>query len=237
MIPSKSQFIRPKVILSSAISLDGQIATRNGDVKLSNTEDWKRVHQLRALCDAIMVGSGTIMADDSKLTVNPNHFENGSNIHNPIRIVVSSDGNIPLNARVITYLPDVLTIIATTHLCTQVQKEKLEEVGCRVISCGNGSRVNLQLLLTTLSRQYKIKTILLEGGSILNGSMITEKLIDEIHLAIAPVIGGQGIPFFKITKNLNSFEDSPFFEILNYKMIGDMIWVHLKVQYKPRQVI
>ena len=67
---SKPSEIRPFVFLSAAISLDGNIATINGDTFLSNSDDWIRVHRLRANSDAIMVGSGTIRADNSKLTVN-----------------------------------------------------------------------------------------------------------------------------------------------------------------------
>ena len=67
---SKPPDTRPFVFLSAATSLDGQIATIDGDALLSNSDDWIRVHRLRADSDAIMVGSGTIRADDSKLTVN-----------------------------------------------------------------------------------------------------------------------------------------------------------------------
>ena len=82
MALSKERLNRPKIILSAAISLDGQIATLTGDEKLSNAEDWKRVHHLRAINDAIMVGSGTILADDSKLTVKPEYFKPGYSINN-----------------------------------------------------------------------------------------------------------------------------------------------------------
>lgn len=237
MISSNELLERPKVILSSAMSLDGQIATGKGDVRLSNSEDWIRVHHLRARCDAIMVGSGTILTDDSKLTVNPEYFKNGDQFDNPTRIVVSSDGNIPLDARVITYLPHVPTIIATTRACRQEQQEYLRNRGCQVLICGIGQKVDLRLLLKTLKQQFNINTILLEGGSILNGNMLTEQLIDEIHLAIAPVIGGQGKPFFSLPYILNSFDQSPFFEILNHQTVGDMIWMHLNVHYRSRQIV
>ena len=128
MISPKMSYPKPKVILSSAMSLDGQIATGIGDVRLSNSEDWARVHHLRSQCDAIMVGIGTILADDSKLTVNPDYFQKGENFHNPIRIVVSSNGEIPLNARVITHLPTVPTIIATTSKCSVKQLIKIVEL-------------------------------------------------------------------------------------------------------------
>jgi diaminohydroxyphosphoribosylaminopyrimidine deaminase/5-amino-6-(5-phosphoribosylamino)uracil reductase len=237
IISSKVSHPKPKVILSTAMSLDGQIATVNGDVRLSNSEDWARVHHLRSQCDAIMVGSGTILADDSKLTVNPNYFEKEEDIHNPIRIVVSSNGEIPLNARVITFLPTVPTIIATTTKCSEKQQDRLREKKCQIIICGDGPIVNLNLLMESLKTQYEINTVLLEGGSILNGNMLSEQLIDEVHLAIAPVVGGKGTPFFTFPYNLASFDQSPFFEILSHKTIGDMIWIHLAIHYRPRHLI
>ena len=70
MILNKFNKERPFVILSAAISLDGHLATLKGDTKLSSTNDWIRVHKLRAECDAIMVGGETIRNDDSKLIIN-----------------------------------------------------------------------------------------------------------------------------------------------------------------------
>ena len=228
---------KPRVILSSAMTLDGQIATENGDVRLSNSEDWARVHHLRSQCDAIMVGIGTILADDSKLTVNPDHFKKDVIFHNPKRIVVSSNGDIPLNARVINYLPTVPTIIATTTRCSEKQQERLKKRGCELIICGEGPKVDLHTLMECLKEQYSIQTLLLEGGSTLNGNMLTEQLIDEIHLAIAPVIGGKGIPLFNLPYSLVSFDQSPYFDILSHKTIGDMIWIHLVIHYEPRRFI
>ncbi len=235
MCSRSNQQKRPRIILSAAITLDGRIASVSGDVTLSNTEDWKRVHHLRARSDAIMVGSGTILSDDSKLTVKAEFFEEGYNIQDPIRIVVSSRGKIPLNARVITYRPDVRTIIAITTQCPTIQKEKLIQKGCNLIICGEGPLVNLKFLMETLYKEFNIKSLLLEGGSKLNGNMLTEELIDEIHLAIAPVLGGEGTPIFTLPTPIKAFTQSPFFEIMENQIIGDMIWLKLKVHYKSRK--
>ncbi|MHA1976497.1 MAG: RibD family protein [Candidatus Hodarchaeales archaeon] len=225
---------RPKIILSAAISLDGQIASSTGEVKLSNTEDWKRVHHLRSKSDAIMVGSGTILADDSKLTIRPDYIEKGNHVRDPVRIVVSSSGKIPLDASVILFRPEIPTIIATTSKCPNVQREKFREMGCDVIICGDGPLVNLRHLMLTLYKDFNIHRVLLEGGSKLNGNMLMEKLIDEVHVSIAPVLGGNGIPFFGLPSAINSFDQSPYFEILDHTIIGDMIWLHLRVQYDSR---
>ena len=234
MVSNSNTLSRPKVILSAAIRLDGQLATLTGDDKLSNTEDWKRVHHLRAKSDAIMVGGGTILSDDSKLIVRPEYFEQGYHVKDPIRVVVTSSGNIPINARVISSRPDILTIIATTSKCQTAQRNNFLENGCEVIICGEGPLVNLQQLLQTLFEDYNVKSLMVEGGSKLNGSMLTEQLIDEIHVAMAPVLGGAGIPFFSLPYPINSFDQSPFFKILDHRIIGDMICFRLAVHYESR---
>lgn len=232
---SKPSEIRPFVFLSAATSLDGQIATINGDTLLSNSDDWIRVHQLRADSDAIMVGSGTIRIDDSKLTVNKNLIGVSMKKH-PIRVVVSSNGRIPLKSRIITHRPDILTLIATTSQCSLNQKKKLEKRGCQVIECGNGPLTDLHQLLYILKTDFKVERLMVEGGSRLNGELINEQLIDEIQLALAPVICGQGVPLFSLSNAIPTFSKSPFFEIKTHTKIGDMIWLNMSVHYQPRRI-
>ena len=216
------------------MSIDGLIASNKGDVELSNIEDWNRVHHLRGKSDAIMVGKGTILADNPRLTVKRKFFEKNETFKNPIRVVVSSKGDIPLESQVIHYKPEILTIIATTSKCSETQKKKLVKQGCDLIICGDGPLIDLKILLKKLRNQYEISTLLLEGGSFLNGMMLTEELIDEIHLAIAPVIGGSGIRFFTLPTPFNSFNDSPYFRIQSCFLVGDMVCLILGVHYHSR---
>jgi riboflavin-specific deaminase-like protein len=232
---SKPSEIRPFVFLSAAISLDGNIATINGDTLLSNSDDWIRVHRLRANSDAIMVGSGTIRADDSKLTVNESLIIGRIEKH-PIRVVVSSNGKIPLKSKVITHKPDILTLIATTSQCSLIQRKKLEKRGCQVIECGKGPLTDLHQLLYILKTDFNVEKLMVEGGSHLNGELINQQLIDEIQLAIAPVICGQGVPLFTLSEVIPTFSMSPFFEIEAYSQIDDMIWLKMSVQYHSRHI-
>ena len=89
--------MRPKVILNCAASADGKIALSNRQrLKLSNNEDFERVHLLRSKYDAIIVGIGTIIEDDPSLTVNPKY----NSTQNPIRIVLDTKCRTPKNARI-----------------------------------------------------------------------------------------------------------------------------------------
>jgi len=232
---SKPSIIRPFVFLSAAMSLDGKIATFKGDTLLSNSEDWKRVHHLRADSDAIMVGSGTVRTDDSKLTVNESLIGTQIKRH-PIRVVVSSDGNIPLKSRIITHRPDIPTIIATTSQCSMNQKKKLEKNGCHVIECGKGPLTDLSQLLFILKTDFNIEKLMVEGGSRLNGELLTQQLLDEIQVAVAPVICGQGVPLFNLSKPFTTFSESPYFEIKTCDKISDMIWFNITIHYRPRRI-
>ena len=87
---------RPRIILSAAITVDGKIATRTGDSKLSSKKDKIRLHKLRSKVDAILVGRNTVQCDDPRLTV---RYVKGKN---PIRIILDSQGSISSSSKIIT---------------------------------------------------------------------------------------------------------------------------------------
>jgi 2,5-diamino-6-(ribosylamino)-4(3H)-pyrimidinone 5'-phosphate reductase len=193
---------KPYVILSAAISVDGKIATRGEDSAYSDEEDWKRVHKLRSEVDAIMVGIHTILVDDSKLT-----SKEGKS---PIRVVVDSDARTPPNARVITVRPEVETIIAVTSIAPPERISNLQKKGAKILVCGEGELVDLKILMEKLYDRG-VKKLMLEGGGNLNWGMISKGLIDEIRIAIAPVIVGgieaitlvEGEGFTKVAEGVN----------------------------------
>lgn len=172
---------KPYVILSAAMSVDGKIATRGGDSAFSDKEDWKRVHKLRSQVDAIMVGVNTILRDDSKLT-----SKEGKS---PIRVVVDSKARTPPNARVITVKPEVETIIAVTSKASQERTSNLQNSGAKILLCGNGEHVDLEMLMEKLY-DLGVRNLMLEGGGNLNWGMLSKGLVDEIRIAISPVIVG-----------------------------------------------
>lgn len=171
---------RPYVILSAAMSLDGKIATKSGDSELSCFEDKVRVHRLRAEVDAIMVGINTVLKDDPKLTVK---YAEGPN---PIRIVVDSRARTPLSARVLD--GSARTVIAVSKRASPDKTKALRERGAEVIIAGE-DKVDLKELLRALKRKG-VRILMLEGGGTLNWGMLKEGLIDEVRVAIAPVLVG-----------------------------------------------
>lgn len=230
---SKGRINRPYVILSAAMSLNGYISSLDGDSKLSNNQDWQRVHNLRMNSDAIMVGSETIRKDNSKLTVKEEYVKK-SVLRHPIRIVVSSRGDIPVNSRIITFRPEIKTIIGTTSLCLKQKQQELEKLGCTVIFCGDGPLVDLEMLLKVLKKDFKINVLMLEGGGTLNAQMLKLQFIDEIQLAIAPVICGSGTNLFNDKYLFRNFKDSPLFCFKEVNSLGDMIFTRIVLQYSPR---
>src|SRR5215831_3258696 len=175
---------RPFVHLNAAMSLDGKIATRTGDSRISSPADLKRVHRLRATVDAIMVGFRTLLTDDPKLTVK--FFD----APNPARVIVDSKAKTPLDAYVVKTAKAIPTIIAVTSKAPAEKIRQLEQKAVTVLVCGSGPHVSLRLLLTRL-RSRGIRRLLLEGGGELNWSMLSQGLVDEITVAITPrIIGG-----------------------------------------------
>jgi 2,5-diamino-6-(ribosylamino)-4(3H)-pyrimidinone 5'-phosphate reductase len=173
---------KPYVILNSAMTLDGKMATKTGSSEISGKEDLLRVHELRREVDAIMVGINTVMTDDPKLTV---HKIRADKKDNPIRVVVDSRARTPLFSRILN--SDASTIIAVTDAASPERVEKLNEMA-KVMVCGK-NRVDLDLLMEKLA-SLGVKTLMLEGGSTLNYSMLIGGLVSEMRVCIAPMIAG-----------------------------------------------
>lgn len=174
--------MKPYVILNAAMTLDGKIATKTGSSEISGREDLIRVHKLRKEVDAIMVGINTLLVDDPRLTV---HKIEAKPEDNPVRIVVDSKARTPLDFRILS--EDAPTIIATTE---NADPEKIDALKKKVtvLKCGE-DMVNLKVLMKELTRRG-IKTLMLEGGSTLNYSMLKNGLVDEVMVCVAPMIVG-----------------------------------------------
>jgi 2,5-diamino-6-(ribosylamino)-4(3H)-pyrimidinone 5'-phosphate reductase len=194
---------RPYVILSAAISIDGKIATKTGDSKLSSKQDSIRLHKLRSKVDAILVGKNTVAIDDPLLTVRHTKGKN------PIRIVLDSKGTLSDKSKILQTSDKIKTIIVVSKKITKSNNNKLSKFPVELIVTGESS-VNIKSLLRKLSAK-KIKTILVEGGGTINWEFIKQNIFDELIVTLSPfLIGGnnaislvEGQGFDKISKSPN----------------------------------
>lgn len=180
----------PFIAVKAAMTLDGKIATHSGHSRwITGPEARLFVHSLRNQYDAIMVGIGTVLADDPELTT---RLPEGG--RNPVRIVLDSEARTPLTAKVVTD-GQAQTIIAVTPRAPAERMEALRKAGAEVLvlpECAR--RVSLTALFKLLGSRM-ITSILVEGGSEIHGAMIDAKLGDKLYWFVAPkIVGGSSAP-------------------------------------------
>ena len=177
----------PYVTLKIAQSLDGRIATSTGHSQWITSEPArKEAHRLRAENDVILVGIGTVLADDPQLTV---RMVKGSN---PVRIILDSSLRIPLDCQMLNDEFVNITIVVTTN--ENIHKiKKIENRGAHVwlMEKDNNGQVFLPGLLKKIGRAKK-SAVMVEGGAEIFTSFLKEKLVDRIVYALAPKILGSG---------------------------------------------
>jgi len=212
---------KPEIILSAAISIDGKIATRSGDSKLSSKKDLKRLHKMRSQVDAIIVGKNTVEKDDPLLTV---RYSKGKN---PIRIILDSHGTISNKSKILKTSDKVKTIIVISKKISKINLNKLKQFPVEIIMSGE-KKINLHILIKNLKKR-KIKKILVEGGGTTNWEFLKNNLIDEFFITVTPhIIGGvnsisliQGDGFAKLIK-------SPKLKLIQVKRLGDDLVLHYR---------
>lgn len=175
----------PFVVLKLALSLDGKIATQAGKSRwITGPASRRLVHALRARYGAVLVGVGTVLADDPALTVR------GVEGPQPLRVVLDSEGRIPVGARVLS--PDARTVIATTDRMPMKVEAALRKKGAEVWRFpGEGDRVDLKALLDRLGEETD--SLLVEGGSEVAASFLAAGLVHKVAFFYAPrILGGRG---------------------------------------------
>ena len=204
------------------MTLDGKIATKIGSSEISGPEDLERVHQLRKKVDAIMVGINTLLADDPRLTV---HKIPSKDFDNPTRIVVDSNARTPLNARILSN--DAPTIIAVSKKSSPHKIKELEKKA-EVIIAGE-TQVDMVQLMEKL-KNNGLNSLMLEGGSTLNFSMLKNGLVDEVKICIAPmIVGGNEAITLVGGSGFNYMVDSIKLELKNSYNLGKDIILEYKV--------
>lgn len=210
-ITSKTPFLA----LKTACSLDGKIATKTGHSQwITGKEARKFGHSLRNKYDAIMVGIGTVLADDPSLTC---RIEGG---RDPIRIVVDSKLSISADAKILNLNSQAPTIIVTTEGAPLIKRKILAEKAEILVVNARGP-VDLKKL-TALLGERQITSILVEGGATLNGELIKQRLVDKFYLFYATLlIGGQTAPSFLGGDGANHLAEALRLRDMSIQEIGE----------------
>ncbi len=219
----------PFVILKSASTLNGKIATRTGESKWITGEASRHyVQKLRSEVDGIVVGIDTIIKDDPLLTV---RIKSGGN---PYRIVLDSNLRIPEAARVIETSPS-RTIVVTTPLSDRDKIERLKKRGVQILTTKpKDGRVDLREFLSKLG-QLDIISILVEGGSEVNGSFLDEGLIDKILLFFAPkIIGDPEAKGIFSGRRVSALSEAVSLRDIKMLRIGEDILIEAYISRQPQ---
>lgn len=183
---------RPFVILKTAASLDGKIATRTGESRWITGESARRhVHRLRNEVDAVLVGIGTVLRDDPLLTTRLGIADQ----RDPARVIVDNLARLPLRAKVVNRASTAPTLLAVSQMAPREKLEVLEREGVQVIVVdGSPRRVSLERLMEKLGK-LGFLSVMVEGGAEINASALREGIVDKILLFLAPMlIGGKSTP-------------------------------------------
>ena len=224
--------MKPHVILNGAMTLDGKIATKTGNTEISGPEDLLRVHNIRKSVDGIMVGIGTVLSDSPRLT---SYRVSNNKEDNPIRIVVDNKARTPINYKILN--DEAKTIIAVSNLCNDKNKNcdldavnRAKEIEKKAdVFYSSKDYIDLKELMDFLYKKG-IKTLLLEGGSELNFSMIKENLIDEIRVCIAPmVVGGKNAKTICDGEGFDLMKDSVKLKLEKHYSLGKDFIMEYKV--------
>lgn len=206
----------PFVTLKLAMTLDGKIAAQSGDSKwISCADSRKMVHRLRERTDAILVGIGTVLADNPELTARI-----GNRKSYPARVIADSRARIPVDAKILSQ-PKGETIIAVSTGAPENKLVKLKQAGARIIEvAGSNGQVDLSALMKELGRM-QIASVLIEGGGNIAASALSAGIVDKILVFIAPkIVGGKSAKTPVEGLGALSMTDALRLENMSVKKIG-----------------
>jgi len=174
----------PYVIAKWAMTLDGKTATSTGKSRWISSESSRfRVHELRGRMDAIVVGIGTVIADDPLLTARPKGPRSAT------RVVLDSGAKLSLSCRLVATAREWPVLVAVTDSADPLRCAQLRERGCEVVVFPGCGRVPVVPLLQEFARRG-LTSVLVEGGGQVLGSFFDEHQVDEVDVYVAPIIEG-----------------------------------------------
>jgi diaminohydroxyphosphoribosylaminopyrimidine deaminase/5-amino-6-(5-phosphoribosylamino)uracil reductase len=219
---------RPLVTLKLATSLDGRIATHSGESKWITGEVARQAaHLLRAESDVIMVGSGTVLADDPELTCRLPGLEDRS----PVRVVVDGRMRLPLTSRLVASANETPTWLLTLEGADADRIEAFQDCGVDVVEVPEGPdhTVDLGAALMLLA-ESGVTRVLAEGGAHLAAGLLRAGLVDRLVWFRSPrLIGGDGLPS-TVAFGIDHLSQTPHFECVEARSVGcDMMEIYKKI--------
>jgi len=210
----------PWVVLKAAVTLDGKLATASGDSRwVSGPQSRAMAHALRDELDAILVGVGTALEDDPRLTAR------GPGQRDPVRVVVDSTARLPPDARLLRQRSPAPTLVACTLRAAPARVKALERAGAEIVRCqSRDGKVDLKDLLERLAGRG-LTSVLIEGGAKIHGSFLSRSLWDELYLFIAPKLAGSDAPSWAGLAGPRRMGDAPFARIVDSSRVGDDLLV------------
>jgi len=211
---------RPYVIINCAMSADGKIALPNKkQLRISCDEDIKRMYNLRNEVDAVLVGIGTILSDDPKLTVKNSYIKNPNQ---PLRVVLDTKFRVPNNALALNNSAKTLIITA------EEKKKNIYGKNVEVLECKTDLNGHIEII-SALDLLYRkgVKKLLVEGGSSIIWSFLKEKVVDDFYIYIRPIIiGGKDTPTLADGIGIKNETELVSLKIIDVKRFGKGILVH-----------
>ncbi len=226
--------MRPYVVVNVAMSADGKLSTRERrQVKISGTQDFTRVDRLKAGCDAVMVGIGTVLADDPSLTVKGDECrqrrrDRGTDEH-PVRVVVDSTARIPLDASILHKGPG-RRVVAVSKRADKTKLDTLSPLATIIVA--GDDEVDLTVLMDELG-SMGIQRLMVEGGGTVIAGLIAAGLVDEIYTFIGNIIiGGKDAPTLADGPGFIREEDFCRLTLIEARRMESGVLLHWKVEKK-----
>ncbi|ERH04212.1 MAG: 2,5-diamino-6-hydroxy-4-(5-phosphoribosylamino)pyrimidine 1''-reductase, archaeal [uncultured archaeon A07HR60] len=209
------------IAVNTAVSADGKLSThRREQLRISGSEDFDRVDRLRAAADGILVGVGTVLADDPHLTLSDEdrrveRLRNGRS-GNPARVIADSSGRTPADARILD--DEARTVVLTAETAPDDRHHTLEAAGADVLVAGS-DRVDLASAIDQLDTQG-LDRLMVEGGGEIIFSLFEAGLVDELTVYVGSlVVGGDSAP--TLADGTGFTEEFPHLELTDVDRVDD----------------
>ena len=222
---------RPWIHAKWAMTADGRLATAARDAEWISCEASRRmVHELRGVCDAVVVGIETVLADDPRLTARP------SGLRTATRIVLDSQARLPLTSRLVRTSRDVPVLVAVASSADPARVAALEEAGCEVWSSDAGeAESRLAELLDELDRR-EMTHVLVEGGGKVLGSFFALREVDELHVFVAPkLVGGVDAPVPIFGPGKHRMSDAVTLIDPHWHHVGGDMYLHGRIDWSSER--